>query len=154
MPRALTSTTSVTPGTRSRMILSMPALRVWVEAGQVTQAPKSSTGDERRGVLIDLDQLDVALVGNDGRPDDLDDPLHFGPHPASLAAPGPNSDPLSSGYRRLLGERGVVWPGPLTWPRWWLGHRRLLGERGTRRHAMRWSAADVGGGDTPPGGVS
>ena len=43
MPRALTSTTSVTPGTRSRMIRSMPALRVWVDAGQVTQAPWSST---------------------------------------------------------------------------------------------------------------
>jgi hypothetical protein len=36
-------TTSVTPGTRSRMMRSMPALRVTVEAGQDTQAPMSST---------------------------------------------------------------------------------------------------------------
>jgi hypothetical protein len=36
-------TTSLTPGTRSFMIRSMPALRVCVDAGQLTQAPCSST---------------------------------------------------------------------------------------------------------------
>ena len=36
-------TTSVTPSTRSRMIRSMPAFSVWVDAGQPTHAPVSST---------------------------------------------------------------------------------------------------------------
>ena len=95
MPRALTSTTSVTPGTRSRMIRSMPALRVWVDAAAGDAGAVEFDGDDPGG-LVHIDEFDVSLVGLDGRPDDLDDLLHFGLHGPSLAAPGPNSDPAPS----------------------------------------------------------
>ena len=44
------------------MIRSMPAFSVWVDAGQPTQAPVSSTGDHAGG-LVDVVQDDVAAVG-------------------------------------------------------------------------------------------
>ena len=64
-------TTSVTPSTRSRMIRSMPAFSVCVDAGQVPHAPTSSTRDDA-GRLVDVAQHDVAAVGLQGRADDLD----------------------------------------------------------------------------------
>ena len=54
------------------MIRSMPAFRVTVEAGQLTQAPRSSTVTTPVSSST-LEQDDVAAVGLDGRADDLDD---------------------------------------------------------------------------------
>ena len=65
------STTSVTPSTRSRMIRSMPAFSVWVDAGQPPQAPTSSTVTTPVR-LVDVVQHDVAAVGLQGRADHLD----------------------------------------------------------------------------------
>ena len=64
-------TTSVTPSTRSRMIRSMPAFSVCVEAGQPTHAPTSVTVTMPR-LLVDVAQHDVAAVGLEGRADDFD----------------------------------------------------------------------------------
>ncbi len=54
------------------MMRSMPAFMVTVEAGQLTQAPCSSTVTTPV-LVVDLEQRDVTTVGLDGRPDDLDD---------------------------------------------------------------------------------
>ena len=86
-------TTAVTPGTRSFMIRSMPAFMVTVDAGQLTQAPCSSTVTTPRA-LVDVDQGDVATVGLDGRTDDLDHVLdlrlldHWAPNISALRLEG------------------------------------------------------------------
>ena len=63
--------TSVTPSTRSRMIRSIPAFSVWVDAGHPTHAPISVTVTTPV-VLVDVAQHDVAAVGLEGRADHLD----------------------------------------------------------------------------------
>ena len=69
--RHATLMTSVTPSMRSRMIRSIPALSVCVDAGQPTHAPISSTVITPR-VLVDVVQDDVATVGAQRRADHLD----------------------------------------------------------------------------------
>ena len=66
-----TLTTSVTPSTRSRMIRSMPAFSVCVDAGQPTHAPVSVTVT-MPVLLVDVAEHDVAAVGLEGRADHLD----------------------------------------------------------------------------------
>ena len=66
-----TLTTSVTPSTRSRMIRSMPAFSVCVDAGQPTHAPMSVTVTMPR-LLVDVAEHDVAAVGLQGRADHVD----------------------------------------------------------------------------------
>ncbi len=74
-----TLTTSVTPSTRSRMIRSMPPLRVWVDTGHVPQAPTSRTRHDAGG-LVDVDELDVTVVRLERRADHFDAGFDFASH--------------------------------------------------------------------------
>ena len=64
---------------RSRMIRSMPAFSVCVDAGQPTHAPISSTVTDA-GVLVDAVEDDVAAVGLQRRADHLDRLLDLRTH--------------------------------------------------------------------------
>ena len=73
----------------------MPALRVTVDAGQVTQAPGQLDGDDAGG-LVDVDQREVATVGLDGRTDLRDDGFDLFAHGVNLPAVGPTASPIPS----------------------------------------------------------
>ena len=113
--RHATSITSVTPSTRSRMIRSMPAFSVCVDAGQPTHAPISSTR-HHAGVLVDVVQDDVAAVGLQRRADHLDRPLDLGAQHSLLLARGgfggdrrvdAPSQPVRPAEDSVVGRRSV-----------------------------------------------
>ena len=85
-----TLTTSVTPSMRSRMIRSIPALSVCVEAGQPTHAPINSTVIDAV-VLVDVVEDDVAAVGAQRRADHLDGLLDLLAHAQSAVDVGGGS---------------------------------------------------------------
>ena len=55
---------------------SMPAFSVWVEPDTSAGADQLHGDDARR--LVDVDQFDVAAVGLESRPDDLDAGFYLG----------------------------------------------------------------------------
>ena len=82
------------------MIRSMPGLEGLGGRRAGNARTVELDGDDPGG-LVHIDEIDVTLVGLDGRPDDLDDPLHFRLHRPSLAAPGPQLRPPPA--RKLAG---------------------------------------------------